>query len=56
MIEEVNEFNEKVNSFKAIEKKILYMKMQGYPSEEIANTTNTSIRKVNYLLNKVRKL
>lgn len=56
MIEEVENFNEKINILKEDEKNIIKMKMQGYSKDEISNMTNTSIRKVNYLINKVKKL
>ena len=56
ILEEVENFNEKTNIFNEIEKKIIKMKMQGYSNDEISYMTNTSVRRVNYLINKVKKL
>ena len=56
VLEEVENFHDKTNIFNETEKRIIKMKMQGYSNDEISYMTKTSVRRVNYLLNKVKKL
>ena len=57
LLEEMEEFENSLSEiFEEKDKKIVYLRMQGYLNEEIANFTKTSVRRVNYLLGKVKKL
>ena len=56
LIEEIEELFIKINKLKKEDQDILYLRMQGYGCEEIANMTNTNIRKVNYLSRKIKKM
>lgn len=55
-MEEVEDLLSKINKFKNKDKTIAYLKMQGYTSNEIAEMTKTSIRNVNYLVGKIKKM
>lgn len=56
LIEEVEGFLGNINKLKEKEKRIVYLKMQGYSYSEISKMTETSIRNINYLTGKIKKM
>lgn len=53
--EELDVLTSKINKYNSSEQQIFYLKMQGYTSEQISKLTEINVRKVNYLLNKIKK-
>ena len=56
VLEEVEKFMMKIQKFTEDEQKIIYLKMQGFTSEEIENMTDINVRKVNYIFRKIKKM
>lgn len=55
-IEELETLIRKIKKLKKDDQIVLYLKMQGYSSKEIAQMTEAKIRNINYLTAKIKKL
>jgi RNA polymerase sigma factor (sigma-70 family) len=55
-IEEVEDLINKINKFKEKDRKIIYLRMQGYTCIEISKMTKTNIRNINYLTRKIKNM
>ena len=56
LVEEVDEFLDKVSLFKEDDQLIVKLKMQGYSANEIFKMTGFNMRKISYILSKVKKM
>ena len=56
LLEEVDTLINKINKLKEKEKRIIYLRMQGYSCIEISKLTRTNVRNINYLTRKIKNM
>lgn len=55
-IEEVETFFNKIDLFNDSDKKVILLKMQGYSIDEISRMTELNVRRINYIVAKLKKM